>query len=96
MSRWKPPQKARRDLNEGEIFDAFRKMGLDVEATDKPLDALVGFGGRTYLVEIKNGPEAPLTDAQVEFFGKWRGHAAIIRSVDEALAFAAAVKSGEV
>lgn len=93
---WKPPQKAKRDLNEGDIFDAFRKMGLDVEATDKPLDAVVGYQGKSYLIEVKNGPKAPLTKDQEQFFSKWRGHAAVIRSVDEALAFAAAVKAGEI
>lgn len=94
--RFKPPQKAKRDANEGEIVAAFERMGLCVERADKPLDLLVGFQGQTFLVEVKNGPKAPLTDAQKAFFAKWRGQAAIISSMDEALEFAAAVRAGKV
>jgi len=93
---WKPPQKAKRDGNEAPIVDAFRKMGLDVEPTDKPLDLILGYEGSTYLVEVKNGAKAPLTDAQKAFFGRWRGHAAVVTSMDEAIEFARAVKAGEV
>ena len=51
------PFKAKRDANEAELFAILRGHGLDVEATDKPLDAIVGYGGKTYLVEIKDGPD---------------------------------------
>ncbi|WP_226780319.1 hypothetical protein [Oceaniglobus trochenteri] len=78
------------------MFATLRAFGLDVEATDKPLDALVGFQGRTYCIEVKDGPKAPLTDFQVAFFGRWRGHAAIIRDVAEAEAFAKAVRGGAI
>ena len=87
--------KNKRDANEPEIFDALRKSGLCVEATDKPTDAVVGYGGRTYLVEVKNGPKARLTEAQAEFMGSWKGHAAVLASVDEALAFAKRVKEDD-
>ena len=94
MTRWKPPQKARRDLNEPEVFEALRKHGLTVVATDKPLDAIVGYGGRTYLVEVKNGPKAPLTADQRSFLAAWPGHAVVLRSVEEAVAFAVRVRGG--
>ena len=87
--------KNKRDTNEPEIFDALRKSGLSVEATDKPTDAVVGYGGRTYLVEVKNGPKARLTKAQADFMGSWTGHAAVLASVDEALAFAKRVKEDD-
>ena len=56
-------------------------------------DLLVGFEGRTYLLEVKlplgakggkSGRE--LTEDQQDFFNTWRGLApAIVRDVDEAL-----------
>lgn len=93
---WKPPQKAKRDANEGAVFEALEAHGLTVEPTDKPLDSVVGFAGRTYLVEVKNGPKAPLTKAQKKFFKEWPGQAEIITSVDEAIDFAKRVRAGEV
>ena len=89
----KPPQRARRDANEPVIFAALRAHGLSVCPTDKPLDAVVGYGARTYLVEVKHGPKARLTPAQVAFLAEWQGHAVVIRDVDEAIAFAKAVRA---
>lgn len=89
---WKPPQKARRDQNEPEIFEVFEAHGLKVEPTDKPLDCIVGFAGLNYLVEIKNGQKAPLTKGQKLFLSEWPGQAAVIRSVDEAIAFAQQIR----
>jgi hypothetical protein len=61
---------------------------------DLPLDAVVGYGSRTYLVEVKDGPKAPMRPKQVEFFRDWPGHAIVIRDNDEAVAFATAVRHG--
>ena len=90
------PFKAKRDANEAELFAILRGHGLDVEATDKPLDAIVGYGGKTYLVEIKDGPKARMRPFQEAFFGRWRGHATILRSVDDAEQFSRAVRAGDV
>lgn len=92
----KAPQRAKRDGNEPEIVEAFKAHGIDVERADHPVDLLLGHRGVTWLVEVKNGPKAPLTSAQKAFFGRWRGHAAVITSVDEAIAFAQAIKAGDV
>ena len=86
--------KNKRDANEPEIIDAFKAHGFDVVRVDEPTDLILGYAGSTFLVEVKNGEKAPLTKAQVEFFGKWRGQSAIVRSVDEAIEFAKAVKEG--
>ena len=90
---FKPPQRARRDANEPLIFAALRAHGLSVCPTDKPLDAVVSYKGYTCLVEVKSGPKARLTPAQVAFLAEWQGHAVVIRDVDEAIAFAKAVRA---
>ena len=91
----KPPQKARRDGNEPEVFAALRAHGLAVEPTDKPLDAIVAYSDRTALVEVKNGPKAPLTKDQKVFLAEWPGEAVVIRSVDEAIAFAEKIRGAK-
>jgi len=86
--------KAKRDANEASVFAILRAHGLIVYPLDLPLDAVVGYGGRTYLVEVKDGPKAPMRPKQVEFFRDWPGHAIVIRDDDEAVAFAKAVRDG--
>ena len=96
MARWKAPQKAKRDLNEPEIFEVLEAFGLTVEPTDKPADAVVGYLGQTYLVEVKNGPKAPLTTYQKGFIERWKGQYVILCSAAEAEEWAALVrKSGD-
>lgn len=48
-------------------------------------DLLVGFRGRTFLIEVKTA-EGTLTPDQVVWHGAWRGHKAIVRTVAEAVA----------
>jgi len=49
--------KAKRDANEASVFAILRAHGLFVYPLDLPLDAVVGYGGRTYLLEVKDGPQ---------------------------------------
>ena len=54
-------------------------------------DLLVGFQGKTALLEVKDGRKPPsarvLTPAEQKFFDEWRGGTlAIVNSVDEAIA----------
>lgn len=93
---FKPPQKAKRDSNEREVFGVFRSHGIAVEPTDKPLDGILAFAGNTYLVEVKNGPKAPLTREQEEFLASWPGKARVVRSFDEAVAFAQDIRTGKI
>ena len=88
--------KNKRDANEPNIIKVFEDEGFDVHTADQPTDLILGYQGSTFLVEVKNGTKAPLTDTQKAFFGKWRGQSAIVCSVAEALEFAAAVKAGSV
>jgi len=55
--------KNRRDLNEPQIFDIIRSHGIQVYPTDQPADAVCGFSGMTFLVEVKNGPKAKTLEA---------------------------------
>lgn len=83
------------DANQGAIVEALRRCGATVAITsslgDGFVDIVVGYGGRNYLVEIKDGsqPESAqkLTPDEKAFHEKWRGQIAVIRSVQEAINF---------
>ena len=87
--------KNKRDANEPQIFDTLRAYGISVYPLNQPLDALCGFGGKTYLVEVKNGPKASLTPPQEKFLSKWNGQHVVLASVDEAEQWAKQVRAGE-
>jgi hypothetical protein len=87
---------ARADRNQPEIVAALRNVGVSVQ----PLhtigrgipDLLCSFGGRTFLIEIKD-PTKPkldrqLTDAQKKWHAAWPGEIFVVETVDEALAAA--------
>lgn len=88
----RPPIKARRDSNEADIVAAITAHGISVYPIDLPCDLLCGYGGVTYLVEIKSGKRGKQTPAQVKFQRDWGGHYQILRSVDEALQWAKNVR----
>ena len=85
--------KNKRDGNEKEIFGILRGYGIQVQSTDQPLDSICAFKGVNYLVEIKNGPKAPLTATQVEFLKDWRGQSVILSTTDEAHDWARSIVS---
>lgn len=82
------------DANHADIVDALRRVGASVVSLanvgNGVPDLLVGFNGRTCLLEIKDGSKPPshqtLTKAQLDFISVWRGSSiAIVNSVDGAL-----------
>jgi hypothetical protein len=83
---------AKVDDNHGEIIAAIRKNGFcvyDSSANGRGFpDAAVSFGGRTWLIEIKDGAKYPsqrkLTDAQVKFHAEWQAKIYIIETVEQA------------
>ena len=85
---------ARVDANQGEIVTALRAHGATVQSLAAVgcgcPDLLVGYGGGNYLMEIKDGSLAPsrkrLTPDEAGWHATWKGLAAVIESVDEALA----------
>jgi hypothetical protein len=78
QSQRKPEEKtmryaARVDQNQDQVVSALRAAGAYVWIIGLPVDLLVGFSDKTYLVEIKSGPKKRLTDLQDVFFKKWIG-----------------------
>ncbi len=76
----------KRDLNEPEIVKALRAIGCTVLLADHP-DLIVGYRGRTFLLEVKNPHGASrLTDSQKALRRNWNGGPlAFVYSVDEAV-----------
>jgi hypothetical protein len=93
----------RRDTNEPEIVDALVAAGASVTRIDGDgvPDLLVGFKGRSFLLEVKlplgarggvtrhrkwEGGDGDMTRAQVTWWGAWKGEpAVVVRSPFEAL-----------
>lgn len=78
------------DANQLEIVEALEAISCDVLEIGWPLDLLVGYRSRNWLLEIKD-PEKPpseraLTGEEQGFFNLWRGQKAIVETVDEAIA----------
>ena len=90
---------AKVDDNHAEIVRALRDIGCSVlslaavgkGAPDLLVGACFGISGRrvNFLLEIKDGDKSPsrrkLTDDEQTFHAAWRGHLAIVESVDDAL-----------
>ena len=75
----------KRDLTEAAITEALTKAGCDIDyAYRKAYDLVVGRANQVFLLEIKTG-KAKLKPSQELFQRTWRGHYAVVRSVDEAL-----------
>lgn len=75
---------ARVDANQKAIVDALRACGCSVYVLGLPLDLLVGRQGKNYLLEIKTGPKARLTEFQQDFRATWQGQWARVNTIDEA------------
>lgn len=79
---------ARVDANHKEIADGLRAIGRSVLSlhqlgSDAP-DLLVGNGVSNILLEVKT-KTGKLSDGQRSFLEWWRGPAAVVRSLDEAI-----------
>lgn len=81
------------DSNQKEIVNAARKIGASVAVIsslgDGIPDAIMGFRGVNYLIEIKDGDKPPsqrkLTADEQKWHNNWKGTVNIINSVDEIL-----------
>jgi hypothetical protein len=83
---------ARRDANEADVVKALASVGASVFVAlmgDGFPDLVVGYRGRTYLMEVKDGrkPEhaRPLTPMQAEFIRDWKGQVIVVTSPAEAV-----------
>lgn len=78
------------DANQREIVKALRQVGASVTSLadlgDGCPDLLVGFRGKTVLIEVKSGPKDNLTEQEIDWHAKWQGGAlCVVRSTAEAL-----------
>ncbi len=78
---------AKRDANEPEIVKEFQKYGISVYRLNQPLDLLLGFNKKNYLVEVKM-PNKDLNQAQADFVTDWEGQHFVCFTVDQARKFA--------
>lgn len=87
-----PRYAAKRDVSEPEIVAALEQCGFSVERMDKPVDLLVGFRGRTWVVECKSGHKGygkALNGNQQKFKDRWRGSPVVVlRSAQDAIDWA--------
>lgn len=87
---------AKVDENQAEIVRCLRKLGASVEpalarcGSGCP-DILVGYQGRTYVLEVKQ-PGAALTADERKWHTDWRGQVAIVTSWQEAAATIGAIQ----
>lgn len=80
----------KRDANHAEIVQALKTVGCSVldlaDVGHGCPDLLVGYAGRNWLMEVKDGDNKALTPDESRFALLWRGQRATVRTVDEALA----------
>ena len=79
------------DGNHRAIVAVFAAHGLRWEPLGRPVDGMIGYAGRNYLIEIKS-PKGKLRPSQERFLARWAGQCALVRSVEEALSFVRYVK----
>ena len=89
LHRWD----AKRDANEKEIVKTFEGMGISVYRLDKPMDLLLGYKKRNYLVEVKM-PGFLLNKNQVEFVDSWQGQHFVCFTVEQAEKVGNAIRRG--
>lgn len=74
------------DSNHKAIVEALEAGGCSVEPLGRPVDLVVGKNGRTYLVEVKTA-KGKLRPSQEKFLAGWKGHAAVLRSIEDVQQF---------
>ena len=86
----KPRYKLAADENQQEIVNALEKIGCSVFILGTPVDLLVGFGKRNFLIEVKSrntdyGKKDRGTPTQRQFFTSWRGQVRKVWTAEEAI-----------
>lgn len=83
---------AKVDANQKELVSRINNeiYGATAVSIGKPLDILVGFQGRNYLIEIKNPDgkdmRGPSWETQKAFMASWEGQSAVCRTFDDVIA----------
>lgn len=84
---------AKIDANQPEIVAALRKIGCTVQILSSVgkgcPDILVGYRGKNFLLEIKDGAKPvsaqKLTSDQIEWHDLWNGQVNVVNCVDQAI-----------
>ncbi|UMO77901.1 nuclease [Acinetobacter phage Cato] len=84
---------AKIDANQNEIVAALRKIGCTVQILSSVgkgcPDILVGYRGRNFLLEIKDGDKPisaqKLTPDQVEWHDLWNGQVNVVNCAEQAI-----------
>lgn len=84
---------AKVDENQSALVELIRAMGVSVAITsaahDGFTDLVIGFGGVTVLVEVKDGSKEParrkLTPQQATFHGSFKGAITVIENEQQAV-----------
>ena len=80
---------SRVDANQADIVRALRGIGASVlhcHTLKNAFDILVGYRGRTFLMEIKASEKEKLTPGEAEFKANWRGSEYhIVYTADQAI-----------
>lgn len=84
---------AKVDSNQWKVVLALRQRGASVQCLHSVgqgcPDLLVGYQGKNFLIEVKDGSLAPskrrLTDDEKIWHWQWRGQVRVVNSVDEAI-----------
>ena len=82
---------SRTDANQKRIVAALRKAGASVYVGSAIKsgfpDLIVGYAGRTFLCEVKDGSKPPsarkLTPDQIKFRDSWKGDYTVLESVED-------------
>ena len=79
--------RSRVDANQQEIVDALRKIGADVFIIGRPVDLLVGYRKRNFLLEVKTETAKPRKDQQKQrdWIKDWKGQVRIVTNAEEAI-----------
>lgn len=81
----------KRDIAEPEVVRTLKNCGFSVERIDTPVDLIVGFRRKTFLVEVKTGKRKHNAN-QVAFLEEWRGSQVVtLRDAQEAMDWAVEV-----
>jgi hypothetical protein len=91
---------ARKDDNQDEIVFALRGIGATVAITHQLgggfVDIVVGFRGKNYLIEIKDGNKPPsrrkLTKDEADFHWDWQGQIDIAENAEDAFRIIGAIE----
>ena len=81
-------KRGRTDANQAEIVRELRARGcsvMDMSSIGAGMgDLLVGHRGRNFILEVKTGPAAKLTPAEIRFSLEWAGQWARVSNSVEA------------